>query len=152
MVTLTHKCGIVYHICGTHKILIFGFRQLFLCPKFRNHSNNKNPKEFFWNFHWKFFSKNLPYFITDFYHNCSIVYHKCWIVCSLCIPQLWYSTPQMWDIIPVLQRSFKDLRSFEDFCPKIHLRLHLRFIFRCRRIFEASKILGRRLRRFFGKI
>ena len=54
--------------------------------------------------------------------------------------------------VPVLQRSFKDLRSFEDFCPKIHLRLHLRFIFRCRRIFEASKILGRRLRRFFGKI
>ena len=43
----------------------------------------------------------------------------------------------------VLQRSFKDLRSFEDFCPKIHLRLW--FIFRCRRIFEASKILDRRL-------
>ena len=99
-VTLTHKCGIVCHICGTHKIFIFGFWQWFLCPKFRNHSNNKNPKEFFWNFHWKFFSKNLPYFITDWYHNCSIVYHKCWIVCSLCIPQLWYSTPQMWDIIP----------------------------------------------------
>ena len=53
---------------------------------------------------------------------------------------------------PVLQRSFEDLRSFEDFCPKIHLRLRLRFIFRCRRIFEASKILSRRLRRFFGKI
>ena len=42
----------------------------------------------------------------------------------------------------VLQRSFK------DFCPKIHLQ----FIFRCRRILEASKILGWRLRRFFGKI
>ena len=54
--------------------------------------------------------------------------------------------------VSVLQRSFENLRSFEDFCPKIHLRLHLRFIFRCRRIFEASKILGRRLRRFFGKI
>ena len=29
-------------------------------------------------------------------------------------------------------------RSFEDFCMKIHLHLHLWFIFRCRRIFEAS--------------
>ena len=25
VVSLTHKCGIVYHICGTHKIFIFGF-------------------------------------------------------------------------------------------------------------------------------
>ena len=32
-------------------------------------------------------------------------------------------------------------RSFEDFCPKIHLCLHLWFIFRSWRIFEASKIL-----------
>ena len=31
-----------------------------------------------------------------------------------------------------------------DFCPRIHLSLHLWFIFRCQRIFEASKILGRR--------
>ena len=42
-------------------------------------------------------------------------------------------------------------RSFEDFCMKIHLHLHLWFIFTCQRIFEALKILGRRLRRFFGK-
>ena len=38
--------------------------------------------------------------------------------------------------------------SFEDFCPKIYLR----FIFRCQRIFEASKIFGQRLQRFFGKV
>ena len=44
--------------------------------------------------------------------------------------------------ISVLQRSFEDLRSFKDFCPKIHLCLYLQFIFRCRRIFKASKILG----------
>ena len=51
----------------------------------------------------------------------------------------WCKHRQHWT--PVLQRSFKDLRSFEDFCPKIHLQ----FIFRCQRIFEASKFLGRRL-------
>ena len=41
---------------------------------------------------------------------------------------------------------------FEDFCPKIHLRLRLRSISRCWRIFEASKIWSRRFRRFLGKI
>ena len=54
--------------------------------------------------------------------------------------------------MPVLQRVFKDLRSFKDFCPKIHLRFYLQFIFRSQRIFEASKILGWRLWRFFRKI
>ena len=64
-------------------------------PKFRNLSNNKNPKEFFEISYWKIFWKNWPYCITDWYRNCSIVYHKCWIVCRLCIPQFWYSIPQM---------------------------------------------------------
>ena len=39
---------------------------------------------------------------------------------------------------------------FEDFWPKIHLRL--RPISKSRRIFEASKILGWRFQRFFRKI
>ena len=42
-------------------------------------------------------------------------------------------------------------QSLKDFGQKIHLCLHLGFIFRCKRIFEASKILGQRLQRFLGK-
>ena len=53
---------------------------------------------------------------------------------------------EMFRLLAVLQRSFKDLRS-----SKIHLRLCLRPISKSRRIFEASKILGRRFRRFFQK-
>ena len=41
--------------------------------------------------------------------------------------------------------------SFKHFYPKIHVRLHFQIIFRCRRIFEALKMLGQRLQRFFGK-
>ena len=40
---------------------------------------------------------------------------------------------------------------FEDFLPKIHLRLRLRPTSKSRRIFEASKILCRRFRRFYAE-
>ena len=43
-------------------------------------------------------------------------------------------------------------RSFEDFCMKIHLHLHLWFIFRCRRIFEASYFSTEDYEDFFWKI
>ena len=56
------------------------------------------------------------------------------------------------ELTPVLQRSFEDLQSFKDSCPKIHLRLHLRFIFRCWRIFEASKIFWENLTIFWTKL
>ena len=42
-------------------------------------------------------------------------------------------------LLSVLQQSFEDLWSFEDFCLKIHHCLHLQFIFRSRRIFQDFK-------------
>ena len=117
MVALTHKCGILYHICGTQKNIFLGFWQWFLCPKFRNYSNNKNPKEFF--NHWKIFWKIVKIkkkivcttyvvYYTTFvgqsyhirgilYHICGILYHKCvfpgnpytvkWT--KLCLSSIW---------------------------------------------------------------
>ena len=70
MVTLTHKCGTVYHI-----------------PHTTYYTGKKT-----WN--WPVgrlfeivFEKIGP--ISSLI-DCT-VYHKCWTVCRLCIPQLWYS-------------------------------------------------------------
>ena len=88
------------------KTLFFGFWQWFLCPIFKNHSRNKNPKYFFFKFPFgNFFWINWPYFIIEWcqnccigtpqmwdsmqpmynvYHNCRIVYLKCGVLNPIC--------------------------------------------------------------------
>ena len=110
-----------------------------------NNNINKIEKLFYFNVQPE--SRDSVNYGINLSNNCSAWLEKESSVCHQYLLGL-TSIHQSNSVATKLRRS----SFFEDFWPKIHLRLRLRPISKSWRIFKASKILGQRLQRFFGKI